>query len=66
MARFGGVIFALVALLLGGFAQAGQTVLLVSIDGFRARLPGARRDANAVHPGGRRRDGGDASRFSPR
>jgi len=36
MARFGGVIFGLFALLLGVSAEARQTVLLVSIDGFRA------------------------------
>ncbi len=36
MARFGSVIFGLLALLLGVSAEAGQTVLLVSIDGFRA------------------------------
>jgi predicted AlkP superfamily pyrophosphatase or phosphodiesterase len=36
MARFGSVIFGLFALLLCGSVQARQTVLLVSIDGFRA------------------------------
>jgi len=36
MARFGRVILGLAALLLAASAQAGQTVLLVSIDGFRA------------------------------
>ena len=36
MARFGRVILVLAALLLGAAAEARQTVLLVSIDGFRA------------------------------
>ena len=36
MARFGGLMFGLLAFLLAASAQARQTVLLVSIDGFRA------------------------------